>query len=302
MNTANRIESSGARSKIHASSETAAFLQAAGKGEWLTKREDPIQAKGKGQLETYCYWIKFTANKKLLAYDAMSDVQSFADDDSVKSSPELESDALTNMVDLQDGKLDYDKKIERLQDWNLAVLSRLLRLIIARRLGREPEEEEGHGIFLTDEKPSSLDVTAFESNGGAVLDEVKDIIMLPKFDSSVFANPIVSNSIFLDPVVVSELQAFIAVVAENYRNNPFHNFEHASHVLMSVCKLLSRIVNPSEAAVKKVSGTARRTTATTTGKQKQKEKEEKDRGRNDDDGRRRTAPRLHLWNHIGSID
>jgi len=29
-----------------------------------------------------------------------------------------------------------------------------------------------------------------------------------------------------------------------YRNNPFHNFEHASHVTMSVVKLLSRIVAP----------------------------------------------------------
>ena len=28
-------------------------------------------------------------------------------------------------------------------------------------------------------------------------------------------------------------------------DNPFHNFEHASHVTMSVAKLLSRIVAPS---------------------------------------------------------
>jgi 3'5'-cyclic nucleotide phosphodiesterase len=31
-----------------------------------------------------------------------------------------------------------------------------------------------------------------------------------------------------------------------YRDNPFHNFAHASHVAMSVSKLLSRIVAPSE--------------------------------------------------------
>jgi hypothetical protein len=29
------------------------------------------------------------------------------------------------------------------------------------------------------------------------------------------------------------------------RDNPFHNFEHASHVTMSVVKLLSRIVAPN---------------------------------------------------------
>jgi hypothetical protein len=31
-----------------------------------------------------------------------------------------------------------------------------------------------------------------------------------------------------------------------YKDNPFHNFEHASHVTMSVVKLLSRIVAPSD--------------------------------------------------------
>jgi len=31
-----------------------------------------------------------------------------------------------------------------------------------------------------------------------------------------------------------------------YRDNPFHNFEHASHVTMSVSKLLSRIVSPQD--------------------------------------------------------
>ena len=29
-----------------------------------------------------------------------------------------------------------------------------------------------------------------------------------------------------------------------YRNNPFHNFEHASHVTMSMNKLLQRVVAP----------------------------------------------------------
>ena len=49
MNTANRIETTGARSKIHASLETADLLIAAGKGDWVTQREDPVYAKGKGE-------------------------------------------------------------------------------------------------------------------------------------------------------------------------------------------------------------------------------------------------------------
>jgi hypothetical protein len=31
-----------------------------------------------------------------------------------------------------------------------------------------------------------------------------------------------------------------------YNDNPFHNFAHASHVVMSVLKLLSRIVAPDD--------------------------------------------------------
>lgn len=31
-----------------------------------------------------------------------------------------------------------------------------------------------------------------------------------------------------------------------YRDNPFHNFEHASQVALSMTKLLSRIVAPSD--------------------------------------------------------
>ena len=30
-----------------------------------------------------------------------------------------------------------------------------------------------------------------------------------------------------------------------YHDNPFHNFEHASHVTMSITKLMSRIVAPT---------------------------------------------------------
>lgn len=31
-----------------------------------------------------------------------------------------------------------------------------------------------------------------------------------------------------------------------FRDNPFHNFEHASHVVMSMLKMLGRIVNSTD--------------------------------------------------------
>ena len=42
-----------------------------------------------------------------------------------------------------------------------------------------------------------------------------------------------------------QLKDYVSAIAATYReDNPFHNFEHASHVTMSVVKLLGRIVAP----------------------------------------------------------
>jgi hypothetical protein len=46
--------------------------------------------------------------------------------------------------------------------------------------------------------------------------------------------------------VEKQLRAYITTVASMYRNNPFHNFEHACHVTMSIIKLLERVVTPDE--------------------------------------------------------
>jgi hypothetical protein len=49
----------------------------------------------------------------------------------------------------------------------------------------------------------------------------------------------------LPKFVIDELRSYVSTLAGMYLENPFHNFEHASHVTMSVVKLLSRIVAPN---------------------------------------------------------
>lgn len=48
-----------------------------------------------------------------------------------------------------------------------------------------------------------------------------------------------------DPEVEQQLVKYVTAVASMYKDNPFHCFEHASHVTASVVKLMSRIVAPS---------------------------------------------------------
>ena len=43
---------------------------------------------------------------------------------------------------------------------------------------------------------------------------------------------------------MSQYSTDVTIVGAMYRHNPFHNFEHASHVTMSVAKLLQRVVAP----------------------------------------------------------
>ena len=67
---------------------------------------------------------------------------------------------------------------------------------------------------------------------------------MPKFDAREM-NQQDQVAIDLDHAVKNQVHAYVTGIAATYRDNPFHSFEHASHVTQSVIKLLSRIVAPS---------------------------------------------------------
>merc|ERR1711977_318347 len=73
-------------------------------------------------------------------------------------------------------------------------------------------------------------------------DEVVEIIELPAFDPKAAIQDPYSMDLSKD--LMTQLRTYIFMVSNTYKENPFHNFEHASHVTMSVAKLLSRIVAP----------------------------------------------------------
>ena len=240
MNTAARIESTGERGKIHISQETTDLLIASGKKHWLNKRAEKVSAKGKGVLQTY--WLDMRAGTKatgsVVSMSSASDVNPEEDAGTLlQMSRHGDDDALRQATYVDYPKLaKVDEKVARLVDWNVDLLRRSLKQIVARRDVALGGEELDSPCLAT-------------APGSTVLEEVKEIITLPNFNDQSSQNEVDSDSIDLGEDVKAELHDYVATIALMYRENPFHNFEHASHVTMSVVKLLSRIVAPSEIQV-----------------------------------------------------
>ena len=82
------------------------------------------------------------------------------------------------------------------------------------------------------------------------LDEVAEVIYLPRFDEK--AHALVGadgKSLKMSRKAQSQLHEYVATIANYYKDNPFHNWEHACHVTMAVEKFLKRIVTPDIAIV-----------------------------------------------------
>lgn len=114
-------------------------------------------------------------------------------------------------------------KMARLVDWNCDVLQRLLRQVVAHRVATA----SAHSDTTTNHDEELL---KSKKKGKTVIDEVVEIIHLPKFDSKVAANEVDSNSVELPPEALKQLRDFVEKICSMYRDNPFHNFEHARYV------------------------------------------------------------------------
>jgi len=76
---------------------------------------------------------------------------------------------------------------------------------------------------------------------------VTDSIQLPHFDPRAAKSQVNPNTIELSASVMSQLRDYCTNIASLYHDdNPFHNYDHASHVTMSAHKLLKRVVSADE--------------------------------------------------------
>jgi len=218
VNTAARMESNGVRNRIHVSQATANLLKAAGKEHWITARDDIIEAKGKGQMQTY--WVEPSST-------------SFQDSSKTTSDPTVMDATVENLA----GEIKFNDKIERLVDWHVEIFSKLIRQIIAQRHNDSMDENKN----LAEDK-SSYTTAKSRIEGATVLDEVTEMIEFPQSDADRYKRQSDPGSVELGDEVLTKLRDYVRNIAAAYHKNPFHNFEHASHVTMSAAKLLSRIV------------------------------------------------------------
>ena len=204
VNTAARIESTGTRGRIHLSEQTANLLKLSGCEAWFQPRRDVVSAKGKGRMTTF--WLN-------------------------QNTAEVSS---LNRSSLHNSREDASlhERLERCIDWNTELLVGLLKKVVAHRIAlRGPSAIKDAASASGHLKSKAMNI----GEGQLIVEEVANIIELPDFDDRASgADP---EAFVLPAKVVSQCRAYVAVVASMYRNNAFHNFEHATHVTMSVVRM-----------------------------------------------------------------
>jgi hypothetical protein len=217
--------------RIQMSESTALLLMKANKGHWLKKREDKVDAKGKGELQTY--WLEISGKTET------DSVVGSSNSSSSESEESTDSDEIS-LGDVFREKSKYKQlsaRKARLVDWLAECMSQVLRQVVARREGRRKYSNKSEEVNFSDAPKMT----------SSVFREVREVIELPKCQDGFDALPTDPETVCLGEPVQEQLQEFIAAISLLYdRKLPFHCFEHASHVVMCVRKLSSRIVSPSD--------------------------------------------------------
>ena len=220
VNTAARMESNSFPNRIMCSKETRDLLVWAGKGSWIRNRDDTIFVKGKGEMETFWVNPKRGGDTGTL---------------STGSAHSMSEESRTGTGNDQFRQLD---KMERLVDWNVEVLVNLLDKVLEQRAITKPTPQD---VSI----PEQVLLNEGKCKKRTVIDELTPILQMPDFNSHVHTQR--PNHKGIDTVphrVRDQLHEFVFSIASLYRDVPFHNFEHASHVIMSAGKLMKRIVTP----------------------------------------------------------
>ena len=244
VNTAARMEQTCSVGCIQLSNYTAEELKKWKRSKWIKPRRESVEVKGKGEMQTYWLETKDESTKRKSKSINSSKSAGVEMAPVIEESESFEVDGWDD--DDEDDEVDFEDeglmkemtKTERLVEWNVEVLSQLLKQIMA---ARTRSSQEAYLKPIEEELKGGRNCSTTN-----VLGEFEEIIDMPLYRSEDLQKRREPASVQLSPEAVSQLRSFLSLVAAMYRPNPFHNFEHACHVTSSVRKLLTRIVNADD--------------------------------------------------------
>lgn len=218
MNTASRMMSTSKPNRIQCSVTTADKIIFADKDKWIQEREDRVQAKGKGEIQTYWILPRSRPNGSNIG------------DEEIEI-PDDGNDIMQYALPMVDISTQIHEK-QRLIDWHVSLLSGHLRRIAANRANSNKR-------FRRNQKPVEFQ----PKEGSTAVDEVTEVVALPVANSTKASKnggkKVRPQDIELDFAVDSQLRDYVTTIASMYQENFFHNFE-VRYILLLICACLHR--------------------------------------------------------------
>jgi len=201
MNQASRMESTGVKDRIQMSTTTAKLLMNSGKAKWIEKRREKVDVKGKGLQETY-FLKEESGSAKTKSITSKS---SHGDNDLFVERQPQQSSRRPKRPSIESIEPVYKESYEqKMINKTKRLVTWNTEVLMRRVRSIVHQRERGHVSATLDTSHNTTHVEVM-------------------------------------PKVVDQLQRHVQHIASMYRNHPFHNYEHASHVTLSMEKMLSNV-------------------------------------------------------------
>ena len=238
------MESTGEKNMIQVSESTSDLLIASGKRHWLTPRDRPVSAKGKGSIKTY--WLQPNRRRPSMHGSLRQSSNSFSEPAETVSLDRALRQSW-KCIGIQNDSMVAK---ERLIRWNAAILeSFLLKIVDNRNIDCAATADALLDRFVPSPGDKHLSFS----------EKLSESVMFPDVAYRDDYYGTSGSDIAISSEAQLELLEYVARIASKYRDVPFHNFDHASHVTMSANKLLNRVCTTFEDEEEDISSVAQRT-------------------------------------------
>lgn len=229
VDTAHQMLENGKPNRIQVSVDTAELLNLSGKSHWVSPRSDSVIVKGHGSMSTF--WVK---PKACLSTGKKNETS--IDEGDCRHSNSISLSAGSDWEKSLSSRDISEKDFESLVDKNTAILLRYLRAIYAKRIASK-QKQRNNTMFSWD---GDIDI------GGSIIEEARETIQTTIFDLRLSMNPVDPSLIEISSEVQTQLRVYVASIGAAYRReNPFHNFQRATHNVLSIDQMIRKITSPS---------------------------------------------------------